>query len=475
LISPSQVHLELSLLSISYLNFNDVSLRKSRQEVRDSLLAGRYGFYDYAVACWFPHLMSWLSDGQLHDASVAELQEALDPFLDEHFCNLGERSIVSKTMHDKFEAFSQADIYDRLTQAVVWSRKQLLVDSSHGAKAAVLDFPEITHHVRSVLEETIRGNPSSEVKAALELYYGDRLFKCPMIYCRHFYNGFESQEARDRHISRHRRAYICTHEGCPTATFGCISKKDLNKHMLESHGISDDAEDFPSVPNPNPSSVSFSRATFQCTLCPKRFTRAFNLRSHLRTHTDERPFVCQVCGKAFSRNHDRKTHEMLHSGMKRFTCKGELERGGHWGCGHKFARADALARHLGSDVGSMCIKPLLEEETLKRQGLRAADWNAGRNGAGPGPGMTPQPISTSALGFSYNTDPATQRGVSLDHGFFGHPLSTAEGPSEQGQGPPDESGLNEPFDFPAAILAQYPALRGPQFQDDDSGGQMDLE
>ncbi|KAF2248976.1 hypothetical protein BU26DRAFT_505088 [Trematosphaeria pertusa] len=54
-------------------------------------------------------------------------------------------------------------------------------------------------------------------------------------------------------------------------------------------------------------------ATFQCTLCPKRFTRAYNLRSHLRTHADERPFICSVCGKAFSRQNDRKRHEHIHN------------------------------------------------------------------------------------------------------------------------------------------------------------------
>jgi transcription factor CRZ1 len=107
-------------------------------------------------------------------------------------------------------------------------------------------------------------------------------------------------------------------------------------------------------------------ATFQCTLCPKRFTRAYNLRSHLRTHTDERPFVCSVCGKAFARQHDRKRHEGLHSGEKKFVCRGDLAGGGQWGCGRRFARADALGRHFRSEAGRACIKALLDEEAIER-------------------------------------------------------------------------------------------------------------
>lgn len=108
-------------------------------------------------------------------------------------------------------------------------------------------------------------------------------------------------------------------------------------------------------------------ATFQCNLCPKRFTRAYNLRSHLRTHTDERPFVCTVCGKAFARQHDRKRHEGLHSGEKKFICRGDLAGGDHWGCGRRFARADALGRHFRSEAGRVCIKPLLDEEANERE------------------------------------------------------------------------------------------------------------
>jgi uncharacterized Zn-finger protein len=108
-------------------------------------------------------------------------------------------------------------------------------------------------------------------------------------------------------------------------------------------------------------------ATFQCNLCPKRFTRAYNLRSHLRTHTDERPFVCTVCGKAFARQHDRKRHEGLHSGEKKFVCRGTLQSTASWGCGRRFARADALGHHFRSETGRVCIKPLLDEEAAEGQ------------------------------------------------------------------------------------------------------------
>ncbi|KAK4227436.1 hypothetical protein QBC38DRAFT_192939 [Podospora fimiseda] len=177
-------------------------------------------------------------------------------------------------------------------------------------------------------------------------------------------------------------------------------------------------------------------ATFQCTLCPKRFTRAYNLRSHLRTHTDERPFVCTVCGKAFARQHDRKRHEGLHSGEKKFVCKGDLKTNGQWGCGRRFARADALGRHFRSEAGRICIKPLLDEEINER----ARQWNEQRmHQAAVQQGMAMQ---QGGMMMPPNIDPNT-----------GYPMDP-----------------NGNYMLPQALLAQYPALATMNWSGDMGGG-----
>jgi hypothetical protein len=112
---------------------------------------------------------------------------------------------------------------------------------------------------------------------------------------------------------------------------------------------------------PKPQRKSKTTAPFQCPYadCPKTFTRQYNLKSHLRTHTDERPFVCgfQGCTRAFARQHDRKRHYNLHLGFKPHVCS-------H--CGRAFARLDALNRHLRSDSGAPCAQATLPNGGSKK-------------------------------------------------------------------------------------------------------------
>ncbi|KAI1298886.1 AP-2 complex subunit mu [Mortierella claussenii] len=81
--------------------------------------------------------------------------------------------------------------------------------------------------------------------------------------------------------------------------------------------------------------------------CDKSFSRLFNLRSHMRTHSKARPFVCESCNFAFSRRHDRDRHAKKHLSEKPYKCII---------CEATFVRQDALVRHLRMDgVQNQCM------------------------------------------------------------------------------------------------------------------------
>lgn len=102
-----------------------------------------------------------------------------------------------------------------------------------------------------------------------------------------------------------------------------------------------------------------SAKPFECSYpgCGKRFSDRSNLMTHIRKHTQEKPFTCRVCGRGFSHKSTLRDHEHAHTGEQPYRC----DR-----CGKCFSQKSNLQRHTKIHTGKMPYKCPLCSKTFNQ-------------------------------------------------------------------------------------------------------------
>ncbi|XP_046703089.1 zinc finger protein 1035 [Silurus meridionalis] len=218
--------------------------------------------------------------------------------------------------------------------------------------------------------------------------------------CPHCSMRFQYRSYLLRHISTHlvKKQFACKNCGQKYA-----NRSTCQQHEAECHGVlrqhetnqPNESEGAQTIPNSAASNkkhtviIGENGDQLKCSFCTKTFTKPRNLRRHILTHTDVKPYSCKTCPSCFSRHDHLKRHQARCRGKKQLEVQ--------------------LKRIALDQVGSK-DHPQPQCDSLDRNTL-SETFSATSNLSSPisMPPSTVKPFSCKACGNSYTTRDSLKR------------------------------------------------------------------
>ncbi|XP_043294454.1 PR domain zinc finger protein 5 isoform X3 [Cervus canadensis] len=163
--------------------------------------------------------------------------------------------------------------------------------------------------------------------------------------CKSCGKKFPVKQALQRHFEQHQETcqgdarFVCKADSCGKRL---KSKEALRRHQENVHTGDPKKKLICTVCNKKCSSASSLQEhrkiheIFDCQECMKKFISANQLKRHMITHSEKRPYNCEICNKSFKRLDQVGAHKVIHSEDKPYKCKL---------CGKGFAHRNVYKNH----------------------------------------------------------------------------------------------------------------------------------
>ena len=343
-IDMGTAQLSLAQLCTTYMTFNCFDRELDKSEIEDAVSRGDYSFQEYAIFNWVHHVdylvkreKVWSNDktSSIKDSLALlctyHLEQGGDsPSSTYKNEDLGARTNILgslETLRRRYECT------DTLSEEGWHQGKsaQLQVIDSLWPLTILVFLGSIPYLVRRVVEvRRILEDFSAEIprrSPILTEAYGKMLFKCPIVSCTRFYQGFENTEQRDKHLGHHERAHKCTQEGCDYTELGFPTEVELRRHVELCHNALPEEPTFPNVQRVNLGKAlndAIDRDDVQAVrdicsevlACPLRQT-GFVLRAVKRRSISTALVLVELLGTDVEMNHaDGKGRTVLHEAVQ---------------------------------------------------------------------------------------------------------------------------------------------------------------